>query len=138
MFRRKDSKGYVLNFIGGPLPRKDKGDVERFAMMMLVFFQAEAEPLPLSIFVDNVYAGTLRAYFRLLRGSSSRWRRLDLAMNNPMPSVTKDLLSFDGSRLHCLTMSSPVIRKKRLTYIGVCSLRSPVGRVDKSRFRGAL
>ncbi|PIL27893.1 hypothetical protein GSI_10015 [Ganoderma sinense ZZ0214-1] len=69
-----------------------------------------SSPLPLSLFLDNVYEDTVQTSSGLLRNSSSRLDRVDITMKHTTPSVIEELLSFDGSTLRCFTMSSPPFR----------------------------
>ena len=39
VFKLKNDKSYVLNFVGGTLPRRDKGDREMYCMVMSVLFR---------------------------------------------------------------------------------------------------
>ena len=39
VFKLKNDKSYVLNFVGGTLPRRDKGNREMYCMVMSVLFR---------------------------------------------------------------------------------------------------
>ncbi|KAM5537511.1 hypothetical protein V8D89_008838 [Ganoderma adspersum] len=65
-----------------------------------------SDPLLLSFFLNQVYGSTTQD---LLRSISSRLRRIDVNITQPTPPAIKELLSFDGSMLRCLTVSSPAL-----------------------------
>ena len=71
-------------------------------------------PCPLSLFLNNAACeGVVQAYSELLRSISSRLLRVDIDMVKPALPAIEDLLSFDGSTLRCLTMSSPTFETGR-------------------------
>ncbi|KAJ3486464.1 hypothetical protein NLI96_g4222 [Meripilus lineatus] len=49
VFKVKQSKRFVLNFVGGSLPRPDHGDKERYSLIMLALFKPEGWRDPRSI-----------------------------------------------------------------------------------------
>ena len=92
LWTRIDTRGYPVDELSSLVRRSD--------------------PLPLSIFLDKVGEADMQAYFTLLRSVSLRLHRVDITMDYPAPSIVDRLLSFNGSTLRCLTISSPGLKAR--------------------------
>ncbi|KAM5537519.1 hypothetical protein V8D89_008846 [Ganoderma adspersum] len=93
LWTRIDTRGYIGDELSSLVQRSDL--------------------LPLSIFLDNVGEANIEAYSRLLQSIIPlRLHRVDIAMDYPAPPIVDRLLSFDGSTLRCLTISSPALKAR--------------------------
>ena len=70
--------------------------------------------LPLSLFLEQACDSTMQESHGILRRISSRLQRIDINITQPTPLAIKELLSFDGSMLRCLTTSYPAFDRQSI------------------------
>ena len=73
-----------------------------------------SDPLPLSFFLEQAGDVTMQESHEILHRISSRLHRIDINITQPTPLAIKELLSFDGSMLRCLTTSYPAFDRQSI------------------------